>query len=75
LAEFTLTEPDKAQGLWLRLREHLADRLADARKRNDGPLDPHETASLRGEIRTLKRIIALGDDRPVIPTDDDQPPA
>jgi hypothetical protein len=62
---FTLTEHDKAQGLWRRLEAHLEDRLADARKRNDAALTEPETASLRGEIRCLKRIIALGDDRPM----------
>ena len=71
---FTLSEQDKAQGLWLRFKDHLLERLASARIRNDGALDGFETASLRGEIRTLKRILALGDDRPVIPTEYDQPP-
>lgn len=63
--DFQLTEHDKAQGLWVRLKAHLEDRLADARKRNDTLLAEYETAMLRGEIRCLKRIIALGDDRPV----------
>lgn len=70
---FSLSDNDKAQGLWLRLRAHLEARLADARVRNDGAMGEYETASLRGEIRCLKRIIALGDDRPAM-TGDDQPP-
>ncbi len=74
MTDFTLSEHDKAQGLWLRLKEHLLDRLLDARKRNDGMMSDYETASLRGEIKCLKRIIALGDDRPAMLTDDDQPP-
>jgi hypothetical protein len=69
--DFELTAHDKAQGLWLRLKAHFEDRLADARKRNDGQLSEAETASLRGEIRVLKRLIALGDDRPM--TGDEQP--
>ncbi len=71
---FTLSEHDKAQGLWLRLREHLMDRLLDARVRNDAMQSDYETASLRGEIRTLKALIRLGDDRPAMLTDEDQPP-
>ena len=71
MIDFELTEHDKVQGLWLRLRAHLEDRLAAARVRNDGALFESETASLRGEIKTLKRIIALGDDRPM--TGDEQP--
>ena len=64
MIDFELTEHDKVQGLWLRLRAHLDDRLAAARLRNDGALSEYQTASLRGEIKTLKHIIALGDDRP-----------
>lgn len=73
MIDFNLSEHDKAQGLWLRLRAHLEARLADARVRNDGAMNDYETASLRGEIRTLKRIIALGDDRPDM-TGGEQPP-
>lgn len=73
MIDFELTTADKLSSLWLRIRAHLEDRLSDARRRNDAMLTEHETASLRGEIRTLKRIIALGDDRPM--TDDEaQPP-
>jgi hypothetical protein len=68
---FELTANDKASSLWLRLRAHLDDRLAAARLRNDGALSEYQTASLRGEIKTLKHIIALGDDRPM--TGDEQP--
>ena len=55
MTDFQLTEHDKAQGLWLRLRAHLEDRLADARRRNDAALTEAETAMLRGEIRCLKK--------------------
>jgi hypothetical protein len=72
---FTLSEHDRATGLWLRFKDHLLERLASARIRNDGALSPDETASLRGSIKTLKAIIALGDDRPFVTGTDDQPPA
>lgn len=76
--DFELTLNDKASSLWLRLSAHLDDRLADARRRNDGglggcSLSENETATLRGEIRCLKKLIALGDDRPVL-TGNEQPP-
>lgn len=64
--DFDLTPGDKASSLWLRLKAHLEDRLDDARRRNDSPTLPEAgTAALRGEIKTLKRLIALGDDRPM----------
>jgi hypothetical protein len=72
---FTLTAHDKASSLWLRLKAHLTERLSDARRRNDhDTLTEQQTAALRGEIRNLKRLIALGDDRPAMLTDGDQPP-
>ena len=67
MSDFTLSESDKAQNLWLRLKDHFVDRLAYARTRNDNPLlSEQDTAALRGEIKTLKGLIALGDDRPIV---------
>jgi hypothetical protein len=62
-ADFELSAGDKASGLWLRLSGHMTTRLDAARRRNDNALPPDETASLRGEIRTLKALLALGEDR------------
>lgn len=35
------------------------DKLAQARERNDGDLNPIQTAMLRGRIQTLKELLAL----------------
>lgn len=70
--DFYLSEQDKAQGLWVRLKSHLEDRLAVARQRNDAVQPESDTAALRGEIRCLKRLLSLGDDRPM--TGDDLQP-
>lgn len=64
--DFTLTEPDKHTPLWIRLKAHLEQRLMDARKRNDGALSEADTASLRGEIKSLRHLIKLGDTRTLI---------
>lgn len=72
--DFILTENDKAQGLWLRLKAHLENRLAMARVRNDAALTEFETASLRGEITSLKRLLALGEDRPILTGDEEDAP-
>jgi hypothetical protein len=58
--DFALTDHDKASSLWVRLRAHFEDRLANARARNDVHQPDAETASLRGEIKTLKALIRLG---------------
>ena len=73
MIDFELSSHDKSQGLWVRFKAHLLDRLDEARHRNDAPLSEHDTAAIRGEIKCLKRLIALGDDRPVT-GDDEQPP-
>jgi hypothetical protein len=67
--EFTLSDADKAQGLWVRLLGHLQSQMHRARERNDAVQDEQTTASLRGEIRCLKRLIALGDSRPMTGND------
>ena len=66
ITEFILNDFDKSQGLWLRLREHMEERLAFARQCNDKVQPEDQTAVLRGEIKCLKGLIALGDDRPVV---------
>jgi hypothetical protein len=69
MTDFALTANDKASSLWLRLRAHLEERLSAARMVNDNAsLSEQDTAALRGRIRLLKSLIALGDDRPVITT-------
>lgn len=68
---FALTTADKANGLWLRLKEHFEHRLATARLRNDAIQPEAETALLRGEIRCLKGLIALGMDRPIVTGNDE----
>ena len=65
MIDFDLSDNDRAQPVWVRLAAHLEDRLSDARKRNDAQLSVEDTATLRGEIRCLKKILSLGADRPM----------
>lgn len=69
MTDFQLTEHDKSTALWVRLKAHLQDQLGDLRNRNDALLTEPETASLRGEIRCLKRLIALDAARPLLTGD------
>lgn len=46
---------------WLAIHEWATERLDSLRKRNDGALDGVATAHLRGQIATLKQILALPD--------------
>lgn len=65
MTDFTLSDYEKSQPLWGRLKAHLEDRLAAARSKNDAPLTDAETATLRGEIRCLKTLIRLDISRPL----------
>lgn len=61
---FDLTDGEKMHPLWLRLKAHLEKQLQSLRERNDRPQAELETATLRGHIKCLRVILALGDDRP-----------
>lgn len=63
---FELSDSEKRQPLWLKLANHLKSKLSELRGRNDGPLDADETATLRGQIRCLKGLLALGEDKPPV---------
>lgn len=43
----------------MQVAEWAREQIARARERNDGDLDEAETATLRGEIKALKRLLAL----------------
>lgn len=74
MTDFQISANDRSTGLWLRLKAHLEERLALARLRNDKLLPEYETAMLRGEIACLKRLIALGDVRPLVTGDGEGAP-
>jgi hypothetical protein len=66
MADFALTDNDRASGFWLRLKAHLEERLATNRLVNDNiSLTEQDTAVLRGRIRELKALLALGESRPI----------
>lgn len=62
---FALSQAEKLSPLWQRLAYHMTDRLAIARLRNDTIQPEHDTMALRGEIRALKLLLALGETRPI----------
>lgn len=62
--DFTLTDGERHSPVWVRLSAHLNTRLAQLRGKNDGTMPPDETAKIRGQISTLKEVIALGDEPP-----------
>lgn len=65
---FELSVGERNTDLWKRIEQYIESRLRRARIRNDGDLegrlDPEVAACIRGEIRALKSLMALGRDRP-----------
>lgn len=46
--------------VWLKLQQHMEDRLDQLRQQNDGDLDPIATARVRGRVAMVKELLDLG---------------
>lgn len=66
---FQLSAGERSTPLWQRIQFELRAKLADLREQNDSQLDPLQTANLRGQIQTLKSILDLGSEPPVLGDD------
>lgn len=64
-----LNEHERQSALWKRIEAYLNERLDICRKKNDGDLSELETARLRGEIASYKRILVLGETLPPMEAD------
>lgn len=63
---FSLSDGERSHPLWARLRAHFEECLSKLRAENDNDkLSEQQTASLRGQIRRLKAIIAMGEAPPM----------
>lgn len=57
-----MTQPiDFNTSTWKQVSEWAAGEISRLRTKNDGDLDELQTASVRGEIKALKRLLALPD--------------
>lgn len=63
-SEFKLTHAESNSSLWIKLRDHMNERLADHRRRNDAKLNAEDTASVRGQIKELKVLLELDKPEP-----------
>lgn len=57
-----LSDYERQTGVWPKVAKHLEARLDLLRKQNDGPLDPEDTARLRGRIAEVKALLEKGKD-------------
>lgn len=64
---FALTDNERLQPLWVKLKGHLEEQLRQYREANDHPAVPNKpdlTDLRRGRIAMLKDLIRLGDKPP-----------
>lgn len=64
MAEPILQGHELESSAWLKIKEHLESELAERRAYNDGEsLTDVQTASVRGEIKRIKRLLRIGEPR------------
>lgn len=55
-----LNQADIRSPMWVKMKKHLEDRLADHRRTLDNDLDERVTTRTRGRILELKYLLDLG---------------
>lgn len=62
-----LTDRQMQDESWIIIHAHYEKRLADLRRQNDRPeLTDLETATLRGRIAEVKKLLSIADPKPAI---------
>jgi hypothetical protein len=64
-----LTQEEIHSPLWVKLKEHIQERIDKHRQDNDKMLPTDDTIKLRGRIAELKDLLSLEKERPQIPKD------
>jgi hypothetical protein len=72
-ADLVLAKHDLTSPTWLKLVKHMEARRLALRVKNDGNLDLVATAHVRGHIKALTNLLALGQPDPVVVADEEQP--
>lgn len=67
---FLLSEHERTNPVWVKIKKHLEGRLDLLRSMNDKHHDAETTARLRGRIREVKELAALDNPAPQMEADD-----
>lgn len=59
-----LTHSERTSDPWMKLAEHITERIGRLQRELEGPLAPEETANRRGRIAELRALLALDRDPP-----------
>jgi len=63
---FTLSEGERRHPLWIKLQSHFEKQVSNLHGKLEGTeLTEQATAVIRGRIKCLKALIALGQDPPM----------
>lgn len=54
-----LNDLERKSELWLKLKKHYEERLAQMRRKNDNDLNERDTAELRGRIKEIKELLDM----------------
>lgn len=60
-----LSDLELSSPLWLTLKQHYEERLAELRAKNDGNMTYEQTLHIRGQIAEVKGFLDLGNKAPV----------
>lgn len=72
MSEPILTRQDRDSVAWLKIKVYLEARLAKKRIENDNDMDERARARLGGRIAEIKALLALDQDAPPVPPDQDK---
>lgn len=62
---FELTHIERISPLWIKISTEIEKKIVSLRTKNDNDtLSERETAALRGQIKSLKFMLGLGDEMP-----------
>lgn len=66
-----LTPIEAQSAVWVKVREHIQGRIDAHRRRNDGDMDPIQTARLRGRIAEDLILLEMENPEPALVADHD----
>jgi hypothetical protein len=63
---FELSLAERHSALWAKIYEHFEEELDNVRLELEKNQTEHQTAERRGEIRAIRKMLRLNDERPII---------
>lgn len=60
MSDLSLNADDRQSPVWKKIREYCDDEIAQHRVNLESDQEPGKTAIIRGQIRSLKKLLAIG---------------